>query len=428
MEFGTGYPTGGHKLSEPIPVAIIGTLDTKGPEVAYIRELFHRLGQPSLVIDSGILGKPGATPDITREEVAIAAGTDLVSVQNSGSRGHAVEIMARGLAAIVRDLYSQGRIRGVFGIGGAEGGLMAAHAAQQLPLGAPKLIVSPSASGKREFGPFVGTSDMMMMHSVIDILGLNYVSKTVFESAVAAMIGMLRFARPIATDSLARVGITMLGQTTPGVMALTPILEAHGCEPIIYHANGIGGPAMDKLIDQGVLTGVIEYTVSEFANSVRGGIHETDENRGRAAILRGLPLVLVPGAGDFFNQGAVEHLDPKLQSRQHYRHNPVATLVRLNEEESTTLGQMMCQRIADHVAPVTIMIPRRGLSLIGVEGEPIHNQASDNALFTALIENAPADVPVMEFPYHVNQPEFAEAVANEFLRLCSLDTENSLRA
>lgn len=412
-------------MSEPIPVAIIGTLDTKGPEVAYIRELFHRLGQPSLVIDSGILGIPGAPADITREEVAIAAGTDLVSVQNSGSRGHAVEIMATGLAAIARDLYSQGRISGVFGIGGAEGGLMAAHAAQQLPLGVPKLIVSPSASGKREFGPFVGTSDMMMMHSVIDILGLNYVSKTVFESAVTAMIGMLRFARPITTDSLARVGITMLGQTTPGVMALTPILEAHGCEPIIYHANGIGGPAMDKLIEEGVLTGVIEYTVSEFANSVRGGIHETDENRGRAAILKGLPLVLVPGAGDFFNQGAVEQLEPKLQKRQHYRHNPVATLVRLNEEESTTLGKMMCQRIADHVAPVTIMIPRGGLSLIGVEGEPIHNQASDDALFAALIENAPADVPVLEFPYHVNQAEFAEAVANEFLRLCSLGTKIS---
>jgi uncharacterized protein (UPF0261 family) len=328
--------------------------------------------------------------------------------------------MARGLAAIIENLYSQGRIGGVFGIGGAEGGLMAAHAAQQLPLGAPKLIVSPSASGKREFGPFVGTSDMMMMHSVIDILGLNYVSKTVFETAVSAMIGMLRFAQPIVTDSLTRVGITMLGQTTPGVMALTPILEAHGCEPIIYHANGIGGPAMDKLIEQGVLSGVIEYTVSEFANSVRGGIHETDENRGRAAILRGLPLVLVPGAGDFFNQGAVEQLDSHLRNRQHYRHNPVATLVRLNEEESATLGKMICERITDHTAPVTVMIPRRGLSLIGVEGEAIYNPASDAALFKALIENAPADVSIIEFEYNVNQPEFAEAVANEFLRLISL--------
>lgn len=407
-------------MNEQVPVAIIGTLDTKGPEVAYIRSLFARVGQPSLVIDSGILGTPGATADITREEVAIAAGTNLASVQKSSSRGHAVEIMARGLAAIVTDLYSQGRVRGVFGIGGAEGGLMAAHAAQQLPLGAPKLIVSPSASGKREFGPFVGTSDMMIMHSVIDILGLNYVSKTVFESAVAAMVGMLRFARPIATDSVARAGITMLGQTTPGVMALTSILEAHGCEPIIYHANGVGGPAMDELIEQGVFTGVIEYTVSEFANSVRGGTHETDENRGRAAILNGLPLVLVPGAGDFFNQGAVEHLDPQLKKRQHYRHNPVATLVRLNEEESTALGKMICGRIADHVAPVTIMIPRGGLSLIGVEGEAIHNPASDDALFRALIESAPEDVPIIDFPYHVNQPEFAEAVATEFLRLCSI--------
>ncbi len=404
-------------MSGPLPVAIIGTLDTKGPEVDYIRALFTRAGQPSLVIDSGILGTPGATADITREEVAFAAGTDLASIQNSGSRGHAVEIMARGLAVTVRNLHSQGIIGGVFGIGGAEGGLMAAHAAQHLPLGVPKLIVSPSASGKREFGPFVGTSDMMIMHSVIDILGLNYVSKTVFESAVSAMIGMLRFVRPIVTDSLTRVGITMLGQTTPGVMALTPILEAHGCEPIIYHANGIGGPAMDKLIEQGVLTGVIEYTVSEFANSVRGGIHETDENRGRAAILKGLPLVLVPGAGDFFNQGAVEDLDPQLKKRQHYRHNPVATLVRLNEEESKTLGRMMCERISDHTAPVTIMIPRLGLSLIGVEGEAIHNPASDAALFTALIQNAPADVSVIEFECHVNEPEFAAAVANEFLRL-----------
>lgn len=401
-------------------VAVIGTLDTKGPEVAYIRQLFEREGHSCIVIDSGILGVPGAPADISREDVAVAAGTDLLSVQKSGSRGHAVEIMARGLAVIVQDLYAAGKIRGVFGIGGAEGGLMAAHAAQQLPLGAPKLVVSPSASGKREFGPFVGTSDMMIMHSVIDILGLNYVSKTVFESAVAAMIGMLRFARPIATDSVSRVGITMLGQTTPGVMAMTPLLESAGFEPIIYHANGIGGPAMDNLIDQGILSGVIEYTISEFANSVRGGIHETDENRGRAAVLNGLPLVLVPGAGDFFNQGAVEDLDPALKKRQHYRHNPVATLVRLNEGESRALGEMLCQRIADHTAPVTIMIPRGGLSLIGVEGEAIHNPASDEALFQSILDNAPEDVNVIEFPHHVNDPRFAEAVAREFIRLCEL--------
>jgi uncharacterized protein (UPF0261 family) len=261
---------------------------------------------------------------------------------------------------------------------------------------------------------------MVIMHSVIDILGLNYVSKTVFETAVAAMIGMVRFARPFAPDSVSRVGITMLGQTTPGVMLVTSILEAHGWEPIIYHANGIGGPAMDKLVEQGVLTGVIEYTVSEYANSVRGGIHETDENRGRAAVLRGLPLVIVPGAGDFFNQGPVEHLDPELKKRQHYRHNPVATLVRLNNDESKALGEMICQRIADHTGPVSIMIPRGGLSLIGVEGEAIHNPGSDESLRNALLENVPADVAVIEYPYHVNQPEFAGAVANEYLRLCSL--------
>lgn len=398
-------------------VALIGTLDTKGPEIDYIRDLFNREQQPCIVIDSGILGEPRAKADITREEVALAAGHTLEQVQNSGSRGNAVEIMADGLAVIVKQLYASRRIAGVMGIGGAEGGLMAAHAAQQLPLGAPKLVVSPSASGRREFGPYIGTSDMLIMHSVIDILGLNFVSKTVFETAVSAMVGMVRFSREVPAGESPRVGITMLGQTTPGATVMVDALQKAGYETIIYHANGIGGPAMDKLISEGRLEGVIEFTISELANSVRGGQHETDDSRATAAVRAELPLVLVPGAGDFFNQGAIETLDPSLKTRQHYRHNPVATLVRLNEAESRRLGQIICERLAGAKRPVKIVLPLRGLSLIGVSGEAIHNPAADAALFESIREHAPQDVEIIELDEDINSATFARRVAEEFIAL-----------
>src|ERR671910_388557 len=290
-------------MSRPV-IATIGTLDTKGAEIAYVRERIEALGGEALVIDTGILGEPGCRADVSRQEVAQAAGHDLESVRGAGSLG--------------------------------------AAAMQELPVGVPKVIVSPSASGPRAFGPFVGRRDVMVMHSVIDILGLNPIARAVFDNAVAAVIGMVRDAGSPATELGARsVGVTMLGQTTPGAMAACEVLEQAGWAPVIFHANGVGGPAMEDLIGASALAGGIELSVSELANSLFDGVHATDERRLTVAGRHGIPQIVTPGCADFFNQGPLDSVPERWRDRPLYKHNPVATLVRIRRDEMAELGRIL---------------------------------------------------------------------------------------
>lgn len=398
-------------------VALIGTLDTKAAEITYARDKLRQLGVIPYVIDSGILGDVSLTADVTRAQVARYAGHTLEQVQNAGSRGAAVEIMEVGLARLVRELYDEGALDGLLCFGGAEGGLMGAAAAHALPLGIPKLIVSPAASGRRQFGPFIGESDTMVMHSVIDILGLNSVAQSVFDNAVAAIVGMVTWAgRPPSSDRPS-VGITMLGQTTPGVMVLAKELEDQGYEPIIFHANGIGGPAMDALALDGGLVGVIEYTVSEAANTAHDGIHATDESRMRAAADAGLPLIVVPGAADFFNQGPESTVPAEFLARKHYKHNPVATLVRVTSEEMPALADLIVSRIKDAQGPVEVVFPLGGLSLVGVGDGPLSDHRADERLADELEKRLPQSIPIIRSDHHVNEPEFARLVSTRFLQL-----------
>ena len=320
-------------------IALVGTLDTKGAEIAYVRERLLALGIEPIVIDSGILGEPGCPADVGREEVARAGGHELDEVRRAGSRGAAVELMLKGVRATCLRLYAEGALRGVLCLGGAEGALLGAAAMHALPVGVPKVIVSPSASGRRSFGPFVGEADVTVMHSVIDILGLNPVARAIFDNAAAAVAGMVRDAgRPVTGLGERCVGITMLGQTTPGVMALREALIEAGREPVIFHANGVGGPAMEHLVESGALGGVIDYTLSELANSLLDGIHATGPDRLRVAGRHGVPQVVVPGCVDFFNQGPRDQLPERYRERKTYFHNPVATLVRLTTAEEAELG------------------------------------------------------------------------------------------
>lgn len=402
-------------------VALIGTLDTKGAEIAYARDKLLTLGVNSFVIDSGIMGLPGMIPDMTREEVAQFSGRTLLEIQNSGGRGNAVEIMQIGLAKAVFSLYEAGTIQGLLCFGGAEGALMGAHAAQSLPIGVPKVIVSPSASGRREFGPFIGKSDIVVMHSVIDILGLNAVSKSVFDNAVAAIAGMVSWGGTLPKSTRPCIGITMLGQTTPGVMVLAKDLDDAGYETIIFHANGIGGPAMDDLVESGVFVGVIDFTISELANSIHGGLHATSDSRMRAAVTSRIPLLVVPGAGDFFNQGAVENLPKEFLERKHYRHNTVATLVRINPEESAILGERLAKILSGATAPTCVVIPTKGLSLIGVFGGPLHDLEADRALAQSCEVNLPAGIGFERVDLDINDEEFGHHVATKFLQLIKQD-------
>ena len=399
-------------------IALVGTLDTKGAEIAYVRDRLLALGTQPVVIDSGILGEPGCRADVGREEVARAGGHDLDDVRRAGSRGAAVELMLEGVRATCLRLYADGSIRAVLCLGGAEGALLGAAAMHALPVGVPKLIVSPSASGRRAFGPFVGEADVMVMHSVVDILGLNEIARTIFDNAAAAVAGMVRGAgRPLTGLGERCVGITMLCQTTPGVMRVREALIEAGQEPVIFHANGVGGPAMESLIESGALGGVIDYTLSELANSLLDGIHATGPDRLRVAGRHGVPQVVVPGCVDFFNQGPRELLPERYRGRKTYFHNPVATLVRLSSDEETELGSMVAERLNEARGPVRVVVPTGGFSLADAEGGDLWDPEADRAFVDALRDALRPDIPFEQVDAHVDDADFAELVADRYLSI-----------
>ena len=401
-------------------IALIGTLDTKGDEIAYVRERLAALGAGAVVIDSGILGEPGTEADVSREQVAREAGNDLERIRAAGSRGAAVELMLEGVRAVCLRLWLEGRIDGVLCLGGAEGALLGAAAMHALPVGVPKLIVSPSASGRRAFGPFVGEGDVVVMHSVVDILGLNPIARAVFDNAAAAVVGMARNGSGPVRDLGARtVGITMLGHTTPAVMRIREALEAAGHEPVIFHANGVGGPAMENLVAAGAIAGVIDYTLSELANAVLDGLHTPPRERLRTAGAHGVPQVVVPGCADFFNQGARETVPERFRGRRSYFHNPVATLVRLEPDEMAELGRTVAERLNEARGPVRVVAPTQGFSLADVEGGDLWYPEADAAFLDELGARLRPEIPLELVDTHVNDPAFADLVAERYLALVS---------
>jgi uncharacterized protein (UPF0261 family) len=405
-------------MSRAPAIALIGTLDTKADEIGYVRDRLAALGVEPVVIDSGILGEPGIEADVARRDVAREAGHELEQIQEAGSRGAAVELMVEGVRAVCLRLWLEGRIQGALCLGGAEGALLGAAAMHALPVGVPKVIISPSASGRRAFGPFVGESDVVVMHSVVDILGLNPIARSVFDNAAAAVAGMARDAgRPVSDLGGRSVGITMLGHTTPAVTRIRAALEHAGHEPVVFHANGVGGPAMEKLAAAGALAGVIDYTLSEVANALLGGLHATGPERLTVTGSQGLPQVVVPGCVDFFNQGAPASVPEQYRARKSYYHNPVATLVRLEADEMAELGRVVAGRLNESRGPVRILAPTRGFSLADVEGGDLWDPDADAAFLDALGSSLRAEIPLELVGTHVNDPAFADLVAERYLAL-----------
>jgi len=400
-------------------IALIGTLDTKGVEIEYVRNRIRALGGEPIVIDSGILREAsGSVADVTREQVAEAAGHRLDDVRNASSRGRAIEMMREGVRAVCLLLHAEGRLQGALCLGGAEGALLGAYAMHALPIGVPKVIVSPSASGRRVFAPFMGSSDVLVMHSVVDILGLNPIAVSVFDNAAAAVVGMATHAgRPPTGLGSRSVGVTMLGQTTPGVMHLRDALERAGWETVIFHANGVGGPAMEALARQGALAGVVDYTLSELANSLMDGIHATGPDRLTVVGELGLPQVVVPGCVDFFNQGAPNTLPERYRGRRSYYHNPVATLVRLEPDEMAELGRIVAQRLNSARGPVCVVAPSRGFSLSDTEGNALWYPEADEAFLGTLEASLRPEIPFERVDATVNDPAFADVVAERYLTI-----------
>jgi len=400
-------------------VLIIGTLDTKGPEIAYLRDRLQALGAGTVVADSGILGEPlDIVPDVTRADVAKLAGTTIDALRNAGSRGKAVHGMLAGLRRLALDLYREGKIHGVVTLGGAEGAVLGASAMMGLPIGVPKVIVTPIASGHRPFGPLVGTKDVMVVHSVIDILGLNPISQAVFDNVAAALAGMVQHGHPMeTTGDQRRVAITMLGNTTKAVMIIRDQLAAQGLESVIFHSNGVGGQAMEELAADGLFVGVIDFTTDELTDELVGGFHNAGPERLRRIGRLGLPQVVVPGCIDFSVHGRPEAIPPRLQGRPLYTHNPEFTLVRTAPEEMAQLGRIFAERLGEATGPVAVMVPTRGLSIPSVPDGVFWNPEADARFLAELKAHLRSDIPVTTHEFHINAPEFATLVADRFVAL-----------
>jgi len=399
-------------------VLVIGTLDTKGPEIRHLAERVRELGPGTVVLDSGILGGPvGIVPDVTREAVALAAGSTIEALRNAGSRGAAVEVMCRGVRTVALDLFAKRKIHGVVALGGAEGAVLAAAAMKALPIGVPKLVVSPIASGRRIFDPFVGTKDVLVMHSVVDILGLNTVSRTVFDNAAAAIAGMVTHLRETPKAGRPQVAITMLGNTTRPLMRVKPNLEAAGFDPVIFHANGVGGPAMEELIESGAFAGVLDFTLSEIAGELCGGFHRGGARRMEAAAETGIPAVVVPGCVDFLVFGAKKDVPEAFRDRPSYYHNPEFTLVHVTRDERLAIAREIGRKLSKSKGPVAVVVPARGLSIPNAPGGPFFDPEGDAAFRAELGKSLPPSVRVVEVDSHVNDDAFADAVLDTLVPL-----------
>ena len=404
-------------------VLLIGTLDTKGPEVGYLQDRIREGGLQTLVLDSGILGEAvDITPDITRQEVAKAAGSDIEALRNAGSRGKAVEEMMKGVAALSAKLHQEGRCHGVISLGGAEGAVLAKAGMQVLPVGVPKIIVTPLASGRRQFGPFVGIRDTMVMHSVIDILGINSVSRLIFDQAAGAITGMVKAmasskkAETAASPSKV-VGITMLGNTTKAIEHIKPKLEERGYEVIIYHSNGVGGAAMEEMVREKRIGCVIDYTTDELTDHLVGGYHDAGPNRLEAAGEMGIPQVVVPGCVDFFVQGAKNLIPDKWKDRKAYYHNPSFTLLRTSREEMLQIAEAMARKLNGAKGPVGVAIPTAGLSIANKPGGEFWDPEGDKQFREALKAALKKEIKCVEVDGHVNEPAFADKVLDLFLEI-----------
>jgi len=405
-------------------IAIIATLDTKGPEAAFVRDRIEQEGFSTVVLDTGILAprdRAGPTPDVSADQIAAEGGEDRAELiaKSAGkeTRNRGIRAMARGSAKILRRLYDQGRICGVIGLGGAQGTEIGTCAMRTLPLGVPKLMVSTVASGQTPFGIYTGTRDLTIMHSVVDILGLNSLMRQVLSNAAGAVVGMARSGFLEASSTSLKIGITIYGQTTPAALVIKPWLEARGYEVFAFHSNGTGGQAMEELAVEGLLNGLFDLSTHELTDEIFGGIHAGDAKRLLAGGLKGIPRLVVPGGLDIITLRELVTV-PEIYRRQPYvRHNPHITLVRLTVDQMIRVAEVMAERLNQATAPVIVAIPNGGFSFYNRDGLHFRNLEADQAFAQTLRAKLSPEIEIRELDGHVNDSIFIEAILAIFQRL-----------
>lgn len=395
-------------------VALVGTLDTKFDEYAWLVEQLHKAGAETLTIDVGSFST-SSLADVSSDAVIEAAGEDPTELRRRRDRGEMMTVMGRGAAAVVARLANEGRIHGLLAIGGSGGSSVAAPAMQALPIGFPKLLVSTMASGN--VNPYVGEVDATLMYSVVDVAGINSISTLVLDNAVAAITGMANAFEARQADTADGehkpvIGLSMFGLTTPAVDEARARLTELGYECLVFHATGTGGKALEKLVDDGLLVGVCDLTTTELADDLVGGVLSAGPHRLEAAGRKGTPQVVSLGALDMVNFGPRESIPSKFDQRQFLVHNPTVTLMRTTAEEMAELGARIANKLRDAIGPTTLLLPLRGLSGIDVADGPFYDTDADAALFSALRTKLQgSEVEIIECDATINDPGFGRQAA-----------------
>jgi uncharacterized protein (UPF0261 family) len=396
-------------------IAILGTLDSKGREFNFIKDTIEKTGTRTLVIHVGVWDSC-FVPDVSNKEVAEAGGASINELQEKKDRGYAMEVMTKGAIEVIKRLYAEGKFAGIISMGGSGGTAIASAAMRTLPIGVPKLIISTIASGDTR--AFVGVSDITMMHSVVDISGINSISSKILSNAAYAIVGMTEKEVPKLENEKPLVAATMFGVTTPCVTKAREYLESQGYEVLVFHATGIGGKAMESLIAAGFIKGVLDITTTEWCDELVGGILAAGPDRLEAAGRRGIPQVVSTGALDMVNFGPIDTIPNKFKNRNFYKHNPSITLMRTTTEECKELGRIITDKLNRTNSPTTLVLPLKGVSMIDVEGQPFYGPEEDKALFDSMRENIDkSKVTLVEFEKDINDEEVALFMAKELITL-----------
>jgi uncharacterized protein (UPF0261 family) len=395
-------------------IAVLGTLDTKGTEHAFVAEQIRARGHQTLLMDAGTLGEPSVVPDITRAEVFRAGGIDCAALIAKADRGESVAAMAKSAPILLAQLAAAGRIHGVISLGGGGGTAIGTSAMRALPIGFPKLMVSTLASGNT--APYVGVKDILMFPSIVDVAGLNRISRLLLARAAGAICGMVETSPPAASDKPIIVA-SQFGNTTPCVDRARGILEEAGFEVLVFAAVGVGGRTLESIVESGMAAAVLDLTTTEWADELVGGVLSAGPARLEAAARHGVPAVVSTGCLDMVNFGPPETVPGKYQGRKFYQHNPQVTLMRTTPEENRRLGEIIAGKLNVSSGPVTVLLPLKGNSLISAPGGPFNDPDADRALFGSLRNHLRKDIPVLELDYAINDPPFAEACARELLTL-----------
>jgi uncharacterized protein (UPF0261 family) len=395
-------------------IAIIGTLDTKGPDFAFLKAEIEKRGCATLMIDTAILDDPYFTPDISREQVAEAGGKPLSALIAARDRGEAIAVMTKGVAEVVRRLYAEKRIDGIISMGGSGGTVIGTSGMRALPVGFPKVMVSTVAAG--DVSTYVGTTDITIMPSVVDVAGVNSISRRIYTNAAGAICGMVMSEVKVGIDK-PLVAASMFGNTTRAVNHARELLEQAGYEVLVFHATGTGGKTMEALIDAGFIRGVLDITTTEWADEICGGVLSAGPERLEAAARRGIPQVVVPGCIDMCNFWAPDTIPPKFKDRKFYQWNPNITLMRTTPEENARMGEIFAQKLNAASGPVVVMIPMGGWSELDLPGKPFYWPDANAAFISTLKAKLRPDIPIIEMVEDINDPAFSSRAVQTLLEM-----------